>query len=192
MLSRSTRPNRLNRVASTPAPLNTPRTLCNVGANPYWTYLAGLNSAESRRSIQGHLDRLAAILLPAGTVRDKCAGELVPWGALRYVPARRPVGQNRPRHLSPRAIGLVVGRLRRAAHLGPLSTHDWRRTFVGDLLGSGARVSAAPVAVSPPAKHPHPPWTCRRRTSGRRDRRAEAAVLSQFCWPSLKSLGHAM
>jgi hypothetical protein len=84
MLSRSTRPNRLNRVASTPAPLNTPRTLRNVGANPYWTYLADLNSAESRRSIQGHLDRLAAILLPAGTVPDKCAGELVPWGALRY------------------------------------------------------------------------------------------------------------
>jgi hypothetical protein len=51
-----------------------------------------------------------------------------------------------PRHLSPKAIGVVVARRRRAAHLGPLLTHDWRRTFVGDLLDSGARLSSAPLA----------------------------------------------
>jgi site-specific recombinase XerD len=52
--------------------------------NPYWTYLARLGSAESRRMMQGHLDRIAAVLLPAGEVPDKCAGEAVPWGLLRY------------------------------------------------------------------------------------------------------------
>lgn len=52
--------------------------------NPYRTYLARLKSPESRRSMQGHLDRIAAILLPAGTVPDACAGEVVPWWLLRY------------------------------------------------------------------------------------------------------------
>jgi len=52
--------------------------------NPYWTYLAGLNSAESKRKVQGWLDELASILLPASLVPDTCAGEAVPWGALRY------------------------------------------------------------------------------------------------------------
>lgn len=49
--------------------------------NPYWTYLAALNSGESRRAMQGHLDRLAAILLPE---TGHGAGELAPWGMLRY------------------------------------------------------------------------------------------------------------
>jgi integrase len=52
--------------------------------NPYWTYLARLDSAESRRMAQGHLDRIAAVLLPAGNVPGRCAGEAVPWGLLRY------------------------------------------------------------------------------------------------------------
>lgn len=270
--------------------------------NPYWTYLARLKSPESRRSMQGHLDRIASILLPAGTAPDACAGELVPWWLLRYEHAamlravfvarheaeawsastvnahlsavrgviteawrlgyitaderdratdvenltvdREPTGRDihddeiaamldpgdepgpleirdtaiiawlwstggrraeaagqliqnynrkeravkilgkgsrrrtgylhpeaavyvgqwlalvnertgpmfRPvdrwdniaaRHLSPRAIGLIVERRRHAAGLEPLSTHDWRRTFIGDLLDSGADLAMA-------------------------------------------------
>jgi site-specific recombinase XerD len=52
--------------------------------NPYWTYLARLDSGASRMNVQGHLDRIARILLPAGAGLGDCAGELVPWGALRY------------------------------------------------------------------------------------------------------------
>lgn len=47
--------------------------------NPYWAWLSRL-SGESRRNMQEHLDRLAAILMPAGTAPGSCAGELVPWG----------------------------------------------------------------------------------------------------------------
>jgi integrase len=47
------------------------------------------------------------------------------------------------RHLSPRAIGLIVERRRLRAGLEPLSTHDWRRTFIGDLLDSGADLAMA-------------------------------------------------
>jgi hypothetical protein len=34
--------------------------------------------------MQGHLDQLAAILLPAGSVPGVAAGEIIPWGLLRY------------------------------------------------------------------------------------------------------------
>jgi len=39
--------------------------------------------------------------------------------------------------MSPRAVGYVVDSTRRAAGLPPLSTHDFRRTFIGNFLDSG-------------------------------------------------------
>jgi hypothetical protein len=145
----------------------------------------------ARRAGQGHDPRIAEPqgrgpppLRVHGGARDPLDGRarkdavLAGTHSLRH----RPVGQHRPRHLSPRAIGLVVGRRRHAAHLGPLSTHDWRRTFVGDLLDSGARLLAAPVAVSPSAKHP-PSSRGRRRRTGRAAQAGRDPVESQVSWP---------
>ena len=51
--------------------------------NPYWTYLARMNSAESRRTMQGCLDRLAAALAADADAGDH-PGQLVQWHRLRY------------------------------------------------------------------------------------------------------------
>lgn len=51
--------------------------------NPYWTYLARMNSAESRRTMQGCLDRLAAALSADADAGDH-PGQLVQWHRLRY------------------------------------------------------------------------------------------------------------
>jgi site-specific recombinase XerC len=54
--------------------------------NPYWTYLARLGSAESRRTMQGCLDRIAVPgpRGPAGIPRIDHPGERVPWHQIRY------------------------------------------------------------------------------------------------------------
>lgn len=51
--------------------------------NPYWTYLARMNTAEARRSMKGCLDRLAVILIPAAVVPPDY-GEMIPWHAIGY------------------------------------------------------------------------------------------------------------
>lgn len=55
--------------------------------NPYWAYLARLDSPETIRTMQGCLDRLAAILMPVPGIRPLCYGEQVPWWQLRYAHA---------------------------------------------------------------------------------------------------------
>ena len=58
----------------------------------------------------------------------------------RHGPLLRPVdrwGHIASRHLSPRSVGRTVSERRIAAGLGPLSTHDFRRTFGGNFLDAG-------------------------------------------------------
>ena len=45
--------------------------------------------------------------------------------------------------MTPRAVGYVIDRTRQKAGLPPLSTHDLRRTFAGDLLDAGVDLSTA-------------------------------------------------
>lgn len=54
--------------------------------SPYRTYLAGLKTAESRRTKAGCLDRLAGMLtpLPDGPEVPSGYGDLMPWWELRY------------------------------------------------------------------------------------------------------------
>lgn len=58
----------------------------------------------------------------------------------RRGPVFRPVdkwGNIAPRHLSARSVGHMVDRRRREAGLPPTTTHDYRRTFIGDVIDAG-------------------------------------------------------
>jgi site-specific recombinase XerD len=58
----------------------------------------------------------------------------------RRGPVFRPVdqwGNIRPRHMTPRGIGLIIDQRRQEAGLQPLATHDFRRTLGGDFLDAG-------------------------------------------------------
>lgn len=58
----------------------------------------------------------------------------------RRGPAFRPVdrwGNIRPRHMTPRGIGLIIDQRRQEAGLQPMSTHDFRRTLGGAFLDAG-------------------------------------------------------
>ena len=67
--------------------------------------------------------------------------------------------------MSARAIGAVIDDVRRTAQLPRLTPHDFRRTFVGDLLDKGADLAT----VQELAGHASPT------TTSRYDRRAAAA-----------------
>jgi site-specific recombinase XerD len=58
----------------------------------------------------------------------------------RRGPIFRPVDRwehIKPRHMTPRGIGLTIDQRRQQAGLQPLSTHDFRRTLGGDFLDAG-------------------------------------------------------
>jgi integrase len=84
-------------------------------------------------------------------------------GALFY-PVRRG-GHVWPGRLTPQAVAYVLKRRARQAGVKALSPHDFRRTFVGDLLDAGADL----VTVQKLAGHASPT------TTARYDRRPEAA-----------------
>ncbi|TYK45464.1 tyrosine-type recombinase/integrase [Actinomadura decatromicini] len=75
------------------------------------------------------------------------------WLALlgaRRGPMFRPVdrwGHVRSDSMSKRAIGMVVARVRARAGLPPLSTHDFRHTFIGDLLDKGVDLATVQALV---------------------------------------------
>ncbi|WP_329521129.1 tyrosine-type recombinase/integrase [Spirillospora sp. NBC_01491] len=75
------------------------------------------------------------------------------WLALlgtRRGPMFRPIdrwGHVRPDAMSKRAIGMVVARVRARAGLPPLSTHDFRHTFIGDLLDKGVDLATVQALV---------------------------------------------
>lgn len=68
----------------------------------------------------------------------------------RRGPMFRPVdrwGHVRDGAMSKRAIGMVVARVRARAGLPPLSTHDFRHTFIGDLLSKGVDLATVQALV---------------------------------------------
>ncbi len=68
----------------------------------------------------------------------------------RRGPMFRPVdrwGHVRDGAMSKRAIGMVVARVRAKAGLPPLSTHDFRHTFIGDLLDKGVDLATVQALV---------------------------------------------
>lgn len=63
-----------------------------------------------------------------------------------FVPVDR-WGRLLNRHLTPRAIGVIIDEVRRAAGLPRLTPHDFRRTFIGDLLDDGTDLATAQALV---------------------------------------------
>jgi site-specific recombinase XerD len=64
----------------------------------------------------------------------------------RRGPILRPIdrwGHIAPRPMTPQSIGLAVQRRRAQAGLAPLTTHDFRRTFIGDFLDAGGDLAQA-------------------------------------------------
>lgn len=69
-----------------------------------------------------YLDRWLAIL---GVRRGPMFRRVDQWGHIGEKP------------LSPRAVGMIIDRRRIQAGLPPTSTHDYRRTFIGDFIDAG-------------------------------------------------------
>lgn len=71
------------------------------------------------------------------------------WIALlgtRRGPVFRPIhktGKIQAEPMTPRAIGYIVDRVRQKAGLALLSTHDFRRTFIGDFIDAGGDLAQA-------------------------------------------------
>lgn len=60
-------------------------TVPSSGRNPYLTYLNRLKSPETKRTMQGCLDRLAIIMVPALKKAGHAhPGEIIPWHMARY------------------------------------------------------------------------------------------------------------
>lgn len=98
--------------------------------NPYWTYLARMNSSESRRTMQGCLDRLAAALTAAGDAGDH-PGQLVQWHRLRYqhvimIRAALTSRDWSPSHVNKHLCALR-GVLKEAWRLGLMTAEDYHR-----------------------------------------------------------------
>lgn len=95
----------------------------------------------------------------------------------RSGPLLRPVDQwgNIPaRHLSTRAVGEIVNKRRAALGLRPLSTHDYRRTFISNMLAAGVDI----VTVQELVGHASPVTTARYDRRPKLRRRAAVDMLN--------------
>lgn len=85
------------------------------------------------------------------------------------------------RPLSARSVGHVVDRRRREAKLPPTSTHDFRRTFIGDFIDAGGDLAQAQQL----AGHASPATTSR---YDRRDGRLRRAAVDRLSLPAIEDL----
>ncbi|GII03335.1 tyrosine-type recombinase/integrase [Planobispora takensis] len=112
---------------SLPAVPHTPGPAVEPARDPYRVYLDSLTSAESRRTMRGCLDRLAALI----TGDDDAGGAGQPWHLLRYEHTVRMRALMTERGWSPAYVNkhLVALRrvLREAWRLGQMTAEDYQR-----------------------------------------------------------------
>ncbi|MFJ2032204.1 tyrosine-type recombinase/integrase [Streptosporangium sp. NPDC087985] len=112
---------------SLPAVSEPPRTAVEPARDPYRVYLDSLSSAESRRTMRGCLDRLAALV--SGDEVTSGAGQ--PWHLLRYEHTVRIRALMTERGWSPAYVNkhLVALRrvLREAWRLGQMTAEEYQR-----------------------------------------------------------------
>ncbi|WP_326822513.1 tyrosine-type recombinase/integrase [Streptosporangium sp. NBC_01756] len=112
---------------SVPAVPESPRTVVEPARDPYRVYLDSLSSAESRRTMRGCLDRLAALV--SGEEVTSGAGQ--PWHLLRYEHTVRIRALMTERGWSPSYVNkhLVALRrvLREAWRLGQMTAEEYQR-----------------------------------------------------------------
>jgi site-specific recombinase XerD len=107
------------------------------------------------------------------------------WLALlgtRRGPMFRPIDKHGHIHdtaMTPRAIGYVVARARSLAGLAPLATHDFRRTYTGDLLDAGVDLATVQRLLG----HASPMTTA---SYDRRPGRAARAAADRLTLPTLE------
>jgi integrase len=90
-------------------------------------------------------------------------------------------GKITSRHLSARSVGQVISQRRQQAGPRPASTHDFRRTFIGDFIDAGADLAQAQQL----AGHASPATTSR---YDRRDGRARRAAVDRLSLPDIAEL----
>jgi site-specific recombinase XerD len=140
--------------------------VCDEQDGPAWVrnsalivvlYATGIRRFEAATALVENYDHAARTLRIIGKrnkerkvplMRDVIA-PLDRWIAMlgtRRGPIFRPVdkhGHIGSGAMSPRAIGYVVDRTRKMTGLTPLSTHDFRRTFIGDFIDAGGDLAQA-------------------------------------------------
>ena len=92
--------------------------------NPALVYVARLSSAQSRRTMRGHLERMAALLSPGATA------EGYPWHELRYAHTaalRSLLAERHAPATANLALSALRGVLREAWRLGLMSAEESRR-----------------------------------------------------------------
>jgi site-specific recombinase XerD len=115
--------------------------------NPYWTYLAQLNSPESRQTMSGCLDRVAAIVIPPSP-GEQCPnyGQYLPWHVLRrehVIMIRTAIATERnwsPNHAN-KHLSAIRGVLRECWLLGLMDAEAYQRALTVKRV-SGTRVAA--------------------------------------------------
>jgi site-specific recombinase XerD len=147
----------LDACLSDPRPLHAARDAAIIAV----LQSTGSRRAESAGALIERYDSAARRLVVHGKgnkqrevyIHPTAAPYLDRWLAIvggRKGPVFRPIdryGNIQAAALSPRAVGYVVAERREQAGLRPLSTHDFRRTFIGDFLSAdGDLVQAQKVA----------------------------------------------
>lgn len=127
--------------------------------SPYWTYLARLDSDESRRTMRGCLGRIAAILMP-GTPAGTLPSDAVPWHLLRYehavalrgiITARTTSGEWSPSHAN-KHLAALRGIALESWRLGHITAEDKDRIRdIGNIkavrVPAGRSIAADEVAA---------------------------------------------
>lgn len=159
-------------------------------------YCTGTRRDEAAKALIENYDRAERALKFIGKGDKEYTAYIHPavvplldaWLALlgtRKGPLFRPIdrwGNIGDRPLTKRAVGLIVARARTRSGLPPLSTHDFRRTLIGDLLDAGTDLATVQQLVN----HASPVTTAR---YDRRPERTRRAAVDGLHFPSATDEG---